>query len=165
MRYGSLYSALSVTSWLASLSVISLCIWIVLSGSRRSTNENVTTKGLYSIPKVRPRGEITIWIGSMLMVLAIGLALGYGARDHELGRNTRTYTDVVVISRFSPRDFSVWPDRMKQQRIQICPESVVDWREGEVLADWTFEQKPGCKRVISYHEKPKGEVNASIQMR
>ena len=54
---------------------------------------------------------------------------------------------------------------MKQQRVQLCPESVVDWHEGEVLDDFTFEQKQACKRVVSYHEKPKGELNAAIQMR
>jgi len=79
--------------------------------------------------------------------------------------NLQTYTDIAILTKFSSRDFTIWPDRMKQQRVQLCPESVVDWHEGEVLDDFTFEQKQACKRVVSYHEKPKGELNAAIQMR
>ena len=164
MRYGSLYSVLSVMSWLVSLSVISLCIWIVLKGSRQNTSENVTTEDFLDVPKVRGLGEVTIWIATMMMVLAIGLALGYGARDRELSGNTQTYTDVAVLNKTADREFLVWPDRMRQQHITICPESTVAWRVGEVLKDWTFEQRQGCKRVVSYHEKPKGETDAAIQI-
>jgi len=97
--------------------------------------------------------------------MALGVLLGMGIRDRQLINNQYTYTDVSILNKFAEREFRIWPDRMKQQQVTICAESTVDWREGELLADWTFEQKQGCKRVIIYHKKPKGELNASIQMR
>lgn len=97
--------------------------------------------------------------------MVLGVLLGMGIREHQLVKGQLTYTDVSVLTKFAARDFLVWPDRMKKERIQVCPESAVDWRAGEMLNDLTFEQKQDCKRIISYHEKPQGELDASIQMR
>lgn len=95
----------------------------------------------------------------------MGIGAGYGIRDHQFSSNLITYTDVTVVKKFADNEFLVWPDRMKQQHIRLCAESVVAWRDNEILDDWTFEQKRGCKRVVSYHEKLKGEIDASIQVR
>lgn len=101
----------------------------------------------------------------LLIGIGIGSILGWSWRDHQLISNLWTYTDVAVVTKFADHDYLIWPDRMKQQRVGICPESTVDWHEGEVLDDWTFEQKQGCKRVVSYHEKLKGELNVAAQIR
>lgn len=102
-------------------------------------------------------------MASKLTILALGIIIGYASRDHQLVNRTITYKNVLVAVRTAPDDFLVVPEFMSKQHIQLCPESVVDWREKEVLSDWTFEQQEGCKRVISYHEKTEGEMNASIQ--
>jgi hypothetical protein len=115
------------------------------------------------IPEVQRQGKRTVWISTLCLL--VGLAIGYMSRDHQLSSNKFTYTDVSVLKRISDREFVVWPDRMKQQHVQLCPESSVGWYEGETLDDWTFEQQRGCKRVVSYHEKQKGEINASVQIR
>lgn len=164
-----------VTFWLPWLSVISTCAWAILSGVKESTRDRSrkdcepldegTTNAPVAMPAVRQRGERTIWIASMMLMLALGLALGYGARDHELATRTQTYTDVAINKALPGNEFLIWPDRMKQMHIRLCPESSVAWYEGEVLSDWTFEQKSSCKRVVSYHEKPKGEIDAAIQIR
>ena len=112
-----------------------------------------------------PTAENVRKISSTVFLLSLAALTGYALRNHELRVNTQTYTDIVIVKKVAERDFIVWPDRMKQELATICPNSVVDWHDGEILDDWTFEQKAGCKRVISYHEKPKGEVNASVQIR
>jgi hypothetical protein len=124
------------------------------------------------IPMPPPRSVITMLptaesvrkISRTVFLLSLGAFTVYALRNHELRVNTRTYTDISIIKKVADREYLIWPDRMKQQHTMICSESSVGWYEGETLADWTFEQKEGCKRVISYHEKPKGEVNASIQI-
>lgn len=93
--------------------------------------------------------------------MVLGIGVGYGSRDHQLANNTKTYTAVAVTQRISDKDFWVWPARMKEMHIQTCGE--VDWKTGEVLDDWTFEQRNGCKRVISYHEKE--TTNAEVSTR
>lgn len=150
MRSGQLYSVLSAISWLASLSVISLCIWIVLSGIRRHMKETVTTKGLYNIPKVRPRGEVTIWIATMMTMLAIGLALGYGARDRQLVSNSHTYWDVAILEKYSDISFRIQPARMQDGQWDFC--APVPFQKSDELRYITFEQKNGCKR-LEYFQK------------
>lgn len=63
-----------------------------------------------------------------------------------------TYTDVHVEKKLSEDRFIVQPARMAPLDVSICPVSTVDWKPGENLRDWTFEQLPGCKRVVSYHK-------------
>lgn len=100
-----------------------------------------------------------------LFAAFVSFGAGYVKRDNEFSSNTWTYTDIKVVSKISEKDFIIWPDRMKQQHIVLCSKSTVGWYENEILSDWTFEQRDGCKRVISYHEMPKGEINATIQIR
>jgi len=97
--------------------------------------------------------------------MTIGILLGIGIRDHQLVINRNTYTDVAINAPSSSDvDFDIQPARMQPIPSKLC-NSLVDWKIGETLKDLTFEQKQGCKRVISYHRYPKGEFNASIQMR
>ncbi len=93
--------------------------------------------------------------------IAIGFVLGCAFMQISQLQNTTTYASVSVLIKYSDKDFLVWPARMKQERIQVCSESTVDWYEGELLEDWTFEQKQGCKKIVSYHEK--GDLNASTR--
>jgi len=93
------------------------------------------------------------------------MSLGYEGRDLQMKSRVQTYNNVYVAQKVADRDFWVQPSQMKPLHIQLCSESEVDWHKGEVLDDWTFEQKQGCKHVVSYHEKPQGELNAAIQMR
>jgi hypothetical protein len=97
--------------------------------------------------------------------MVLGVLLGMEIRDRQLIHHSITYVDVEVVQKVTDREFWIRPDRMRKQHIQLCPESSVGWVDGEVLSDWTFEQRSGCKRIISYHEKQKGELNAAIQMR
>ena len=160
--------------WLPLLLLISTCVYVIYDSGKKSTKkellpfmfEPAITPIAIHIPEAQPQGKRTVWISTvMLIVLTIGVSLGYGVRDHQLSGNLQTYTDVAITKKIADRDFWIWPDRMKQQHIQICPESVVDWKSGTNLDDWTFEQRNGCKRVVSYHEKPQGEIDASIQVR
>jgi len=92
--------------------------------------------------------------GKSLWLLAAGLFVGWLWRDHQLATATRyTYTDVTINRKINDHKFIVQPARMSPIISDICPESSVDWREREILRDWTFDQRPGCKHVISYHEK------------
>lgn len=95
------------------------------------------------------------------MTLILGVVVGYASRDHQLASNVWTYTDIDVKKKVSSSDFYVLPDRMKMLHVQLC--QPIDWREGEKLGDWTFEQRTGCKRVISYHEKE--TTNAEVSTR
>lgn len=165
--------ALSVTWWLALAFSLFAAGCVMLTATAPSTKEKSTPSlpplfppATY-IPEVQPQGKKTVWIATLTLVLGMlaGIGLGYGSRDHELAVNRFTYTDVVILSKSGDKEFLIWPDKMKQQHITICPSSTVGWYEGETLSDWTFEQRNGCKRVISYHEKPKGEIDASIQTR
>lgn len=112
--------------------------------------------------------NVDVKLGSRLLLALIAVVIsfssGYIVREHELTTNTITYTSVSIIKKITDKEFWIWPERMKQQHIVVCPESTVGWYVPEILSDVTFEQRPGCKRVISYHEMPKGEVNASIQI-
>lgn len=136
-----------------------LVIWLVWMTSKK---ESVIWNSIEPISLLLQK--LLIWV-PRIAGLSMAFIAGMAVRDSQLARNQQTYTDVAVLEKFADRDFKVWPDRMKQQRVQICPESTVDWYEGEVLDDWTFEQKQGCKRVISYHEKPKGGTNVRVSFR
>lgn len=148
---------------LSGLSVLSFAMRARRIAKRRSAEASI-------IPMPPPRAavamlptaEIVRRASKTTFLLLVGMLAGILWRDHELSRNTMTYTSVAIIEKIAERDFLIWPERMKQQRVQLCRDSLVDWRGGETLDDWTFEQKPGCKRVISYHEKPKGGVNAGL---
>jgi hypothetical protein len=172
------FSTLYWWEWLAYLfgfsSIIINALWLSTTFRKRPmpngeplsspTLPNSRSIADLPMPPMRPRGRVTVWIG-LPVILLMGLAGGYAIRDHQLITNQQTYTDVAVLRKISDSEFLIWPDRMKQQHIQICAGSTVGWYEGEVLNDWTFEQRKGCKRVISYHEKQKGEIDASIQTR
>jgi hypothetical protein len=99
------------------------------------------------------------------MGFVISFGSGYIVREHELATATVTYTAVNISQPSEPdTDFDIRPARMSSLSIKLC-NNTVDWKFGEVLKDFTFEQRPGCKRVIVYHRFTKGELDASIQMR
>lgn len=161
----------SLISWLPLLLLISASVWTIFTSARKSTNERpvtftpLTTPMQIHIPEVQRLGKKTVFIASVSLALIVGLGAGYAVRDHQLATHLQTYTDVAILKKVAEGEFWIWPDRMKQQHIQLCAGSVVGWQEGETLDDWTFEQKAGCKRVVSYHERLKGELDAAIQMR
>jgi hypothetical protein len=99
-----------------------------------------------------------------LAVVTVAFALGWMWRDHQLATRQVTYTDVYVQQKLSDRKFIMQPARMAVLECNICPESSVDWQEHETLTDWTFEQRQGCKRIISYHRPLKGESSARIEL-
>ena len=153
----------SLLFWALFLGLLG-CAWSLNVARKRKKERGAITPIVTEQLRQKTRNVLanTAKIG---MGTVLGILLGIGIREHQLLSNQQTYTDVTIVAKLTDRDFDIWPDRMKQQRIQLCPSSTVDWREGEVLDDWTFEQRNGCKRVISYHKKPKGEINASIQVR
>lgn len=121
-----------------------------------------------SLRKFSEELNVDVKLASRVLLAVMGFVVsfgtGYMVREHELSTNTITYTSVSVLEKLTEKEFWIWPERMKQQHIVVCPESTVGWYVEEVLTDVTFEQRLGCKRIISYHEKPKGEVDASIQI-
>lgn len=103
--------------------------------------------------------------GLLLFGVVIGFGWGFGYRDHQLTGNVVTYTEVLVQPPSMPdNDFDLQPERMRPIPSKIC-QSQVDWRYGETLADLTFEQLRGCKRVISYHRYTGGINNARLSFR
>lgn len=159
-----------VTFWLPWLSVISTCAWAILSGVKESTRDRSrsdcdpldegTTNAPVAMPAVRQRGERTIWIASMLMMLALGLALGYGVRDRELIANTRMYFGVTVMSQQSDRRYMVQiPGYIKSYDWEFCH----PLKMPGPLIDIKYEQRFGCKAVngvgfIQIHEEKKNEL-------
>lgn len=144
MKSGLLYWILSVASWLVPLLLILLCAWIVLRNVRQDMKENVTTAELFNIPKVRPRGEVTIWIGSMLMMLAVGLGTGYGLRNIQLINNTRMYFGVVVLSQQNDHEYIVRiPGYDRTYDWEFCH----PLKMPAALIDIKYEQRFGCKAV------------------
>jgi hypothetical protein len=109
--------------------------------------------------------EINRRLVVVLIALAAGVMFGWLWRDHQLASSQITYTDVLVRQKVNDRRFLMQPARMAAIDSQLCPESTVDWHPSETLADWTFEQKYGCKRVISYHRPLQGELNALLSLR
>lgn len=95
----------------------------------------------------------------------LGTFAGIGYRDHQLATHNVTYTDVGVVHKLTDVRYFVQPARMKTMDVTLCSGARVDWAEGDVLEDWTFEQMNGCKRIISYHKKLQGELDASVQSR
>lgn len=93
------------------------------------------------------------------LIAALGGVAGYGIRDHQLATHIVPYTDVLILPPSQPGDdFDIQPARMKPIPSKLC-QSIVDWKFGDRLDDLVFEQKKGCKRVISYHpSSKKGEV-------
>lgn len=95
-------------------------------------------------------------------MLAIGLALGYGTRDHELNSNTRMYWGVSVISQQSDRRYQVHiPDYTKNWDWEFCHPLQMPGP----LIDIKFEQRFGCKAVngvgfVSIHQE---EHNVELQ--
>jgi len=145
MRYGLLYSVLSVTSWLASLSVILLCIWIVSSGFRRSTNKKYEQGAIEPehMPIAQPQGRRTVWISTL--TLLIGLGLGYAAHNWQFSHNRYLYTDVLVLERHDAQNFTIQPARMQPWHAHTC--TPVDWQPFEKMRLLMFQQLSNCKEV------------------
>lgn len=159
----------SLDFWLLCLALC-LGLWGFvwsLNVARKRKRENGTITPIITMSeKLKQKGQTMLANTAKVgLGTVLGVLLGTGIREHQLLKGQLTYTDVSVLTKFAARDFLVWPDRMRKERMQLCPESSVDWHEGEMLDDLTFEQKQDCKRIISYHEKPQGELDASIQMR
>lgn len=157
-----------VTFWLPWLLVISTCAWAILSGVRESMRDRSRRDCPEPdiIPTVRPRGERTVWIASMMMMLAVGLALGYGARDRELIANSHTYWDVSILDKYSDISFRIQPARMQDGQWDFC--APAPFQKSDQLRYITFEQKNGCKR-LEYFQKLDTRLgekfNASAQTR
>lgn len=122
-----------------------------------------------SLRKFLEELNVDVKLASRLLLAVIGFVVsfgtGYMVREYELSINTITYTFVSVSSPSEPdTNFDIQPARMSALSIKLC-NNTVDWKFGETLKDFTFEQRPGCKRVIVYHRFTKGEENASVQMR
>lgn len=155
------FLTLSGIGWLLSLA--GLCCWLlIVICALRILLPHVWSNLRMIVPSYAPK---LLKYAATLGFLGLSFFAGYGYRDHQLTTRRITYTNVLIAEKVADRDFWVVPEYMSKQHIQICPSSIVDWREKEVLSDWTFEQLQGCKRVISYHEKSQGEFNASIQIR
>lgn len=116
------------------------------------------------LPPVKRRGKVTVYIGLPLLGILL-MMTGYMIRDHQLVTSTVTYSDVLIQKKVNDNRFLIRPQWMRTLDSTLCSGSTVDWQEGETLRDWTFEQRRGCKRVISYHRYIKGEVDASVQVR
>lgn len=168
MKSGTLYATFLVARYFFFLACFSIVILAVMTLRKRQirTGEQgsmPTLAGsaiiLTSTMRLKRMQKATVWISTLTLIL--GVVVGYASRDHQLASNTLTYTDVSITKRISDRDFWVWPDRMKQMHVQTCHD--VGWKAGDVLDDWTFEQRNGCKRVISYHQKE--TTNAEISTR
>jgi hypothetical protein len=102
----------------------------------------------------------------LVLGLVTGFGLGVGFRDHQLVTSQVIYHDVYVKEQLSTARWRMIPQFMDKIDADLCLGPPVDWKVGETLKDWTFEQQKGCKRVISYHRYPKGDLlNAAIQMR
>ena len=101
---------------------------------------------------------------SKATILILGIAIGYGVRDHQLVDSTITYRNVLVQQRLAERRYRVIPQWMSRLDVELCQGPPIDWQEGDTLDEWTFEQQRGCKRVISYHKK-QGELDASLSTR
>lgn len=127
-----------------------------------------------NIPEVQALGKQTVWIKTLAVVLGIGIsaAVGYGIRDYQLIKNTRTYLDVKVLEKYSDIKYLLQPARMQPWISNPC--SPIDLTPGSTMKFYTYEQMhiPDCHRVkaFEFYANSKGErVDASaideIQMR
>lgn len=105
--------------------------------------------------------EQTTKIGKSLILIILGIAIGYLYRSHQLASNVVTYTDVLIREKVSEDHFRIQPARMLPIDSKVCY-SNVDWKQGEVLCLLKFEQMRGCKRIIAYdrYNCQKGELRA-----
>lgn len=148
---------------LGLLSVGTLIVRTRLKRKSENENENESLRKFWT--ELNTDIKITSRLLCVLMGVVVSFAAGYIVREHELNINSIPYIDVAIKSPSLPdTDFDIQPARMQPIPSKLCFYTV-DWKVGEVLKDLTFEQRPGCKRIISYHRYDKGEVNASIQMR
>jgi hypothetical protein len=148
--------------------LLSLGITLVRTRSKNK-NENESLSSFWQRIFENTRKErlirLLIRVSFLLVGFFVGSIGGYGFRDHQLANNMFFYTEVMINPPTQINtDYDMQPARMKPIPTKIC-KSTVDWRFGEELADVTFEQLVGCKRIISYHRPLKGEIHASIQMR
>jgi hypothetical protein len=149
--------ALSAMSWSALLFVTLSSTWIIWSGVRQRMKKKLLTDLPQAelMPIVQPQGRRTVWISSLVLVLLLGLAGGYGIRDHQLLTNSRMYFGVEVLSQQSDRRYQVHiPDYKQDWDWEFChPQKMPG-----PLIDIKFEQRFGCKAVngvgfVSIHKE------------
>lgn len=104
------------------------------------------------LTEARKRGKQISKAAPVLIVgMLLGTVIGWGWRNQQLASSIVPYTNVKVVAKLDNLRYKVQPARMAEMNIILCPGSRVDWEVGDQLTDWTFEQKRGCKRTISYH--------------
>lgn len=174
MRSGLLSLILSAVWWSVSLSLISLCGWIVLRRDSASTTDDYESERLPLFPpptytpEMQRLGRQTVWIKSLAILLGIGISItiGYGIRDYQLIKNSHTYFDVDVLEKYSSEKYLLRPARMQPWISKTC--EPLDLTPGHTMKFYTYEQMADCHRVKSFefYANSKGErVDASIQMR
>jgi hypothetical protein len=157
------YCFQSLLLFLGLLGLLSVVTLLVRTGLKTKEEEK------RSLRKFSEELNVDVKLASRIVFVVMGVVIsfssGYIVREHELTVSTVTYTFVNISSPSEPdTNFDIQPARMPAISVKLCS-NTVDWKFGEVLKDLTFEQRPGCKRVIVYHRFTKGEENASIQVR
>lgn len=81
-----------------------------------------------------------------LGVLALGFISGMAAMDVNHFSRVEKLKDVLVVEKHNDSEFTL---RYKGADFQamICPDSTVDWTNGDKLREFNYEQRKGCKTL------------------
>ena len=90
-------------------------------------------------------------------MMALGVALGWGWRDHQFNATRYTYTEVQIVARQDSKNFTVQPARMQPYDWTTC--DPVDWEKNERMEWVYYRQREGCKDVTREGAYKFHEVN------
>jgi hypothetical protein len=96
-----------------------------------------------SIPEVRQRGERTVWISTLTLLIGIGLGISWS--NWRFLANRYTYADVLIVARHDARNFTLQPARMQPFEARTCSDT--DWQRLEKMRILTYQQSSNCKEV------------------
>lgn len=82
-----------------------------------------------------------------MMLLVVGLGIGYGAHEIEQYRTTQTLADVLILKKYDDKNYRMQTEWGQAFKATLCPETTADWEAGEKLAVWNYRQMQDCKSM------------------
>ena len=74
---------------------------------------------------------------------------GFFCRDLAQHTNEHTLANLLILKRHNSREYRLQTDRGQAFEVTICKQPL-DWRPGEKLQVWNYEQVEGCKINLGF---------------
>lgn len=133
-----------------SLSGLSLATWSGLRLWKANPDLRVNVSAIWS--EIWNMARVMAVQGrkaaAALGLVALGIILGAAGDQLWTFHHYETLADVYVLEKIDDQHFRMQTDKGQAFQVTMCDDSKVDWRAGERLKVFNYEQRRGCKSVV-----------------